>query len=219
MLVSDDAATWRVAYGSPVDGRLVALASVAGRFYALLVGSSAGGVGGESLAVWSSDDGTQWRLDDEQPAVPVEATWFHDIAMIPAGDRLLIVAGGETSGVAGFASIALLGPYAAVAPGRLAALRTRRSEPMIAALMELAGGSVGTGAPIEVRGVRPAASSAGSAGSSRRRGTRSDGHGDHDRRNDQQSQRRGHADGIGGRPDDRWPDHERQRQECERCRQ
>ena len=110
VLVSDDASTWRVAYGSPVEGRLEALTSVAGRFYALLVGTDPVDGKGESLAVWSSDDGTEWRLDDEQPTVPFEAASFHDIDMIPAGNRLLIVAGAETSRAPGFASVAMIGP-------------------------------------------------------------------------------------------------------------
>jgi hypothetical protein len=112
MLVSDDATTWRVAYGSPVDGRLVAMTSAAGRFYALLDVSDPTNVPGhgESLALWSSDDGTQWRLDEAQPTLPVAVTSFYEVAMAVAGDRLVVTAAGETQAAPGFASVALLGP-------------------------------------------------------------------------------------------------------------
>ena len=112
MLVSDDATTWRVGYGSPVDGRLAAMTSAAGRFYALLVVSDAtnGQRGGESLALWSSDDGTQWRLDEAQPSLPISVTSFHEVDMAVAGDRLVVTAAGETEDATGFASVALLGP-------------------------------------------------------------------------------------------------------------
>jgi hypothetical protein len=112
MLVSDDLTTWRVGYGSPVDGRLVAMTSAGGRFYALLVVTDVanGQRTGESLALWSSDDGTQWRLDETQPSLPVAVTSFHEVAMAVAGDRLVVTAAAETEAAPGFASVALLGP-------------------------------------------------------------------------------------------------------------
>ena len=112
MLISDDLSTWRVGYGSPVDGRLAAMTSAAGRFHAVLIvpGATDGDRTTFTLAVWSSDDGTQWKLEEEQPVLPVPVTSFHAVDMAVAGDRLVVSAAGETDDTSGFASVALLGP-------------------------------------------------------------------------------------------------------------
>lgn len=112
MLISDDLSAWRVGYGSPVDGRLAAMTSAAGRFYAVLIVTGASGPSRTafSLAVWSSDDGTQWKLEEEQPVLPVPVSSFHEVDMAVAGGRLVVTAAGETEDADGFASVALLGP-------------------------------------------------------------------------------------------------------------
>jgi hypothetical protein len=110
MAISDDAAAWRIPYGSPVDGHLVAMTSAAGRFHAVLATGRTDDASA-SLAVWSSDDGTNWRLDGEQPSPPFFIGSLHEIALTLAGDRLLIVAGMEVRGPPfDLASLAMLGP-------------------------------------------------------------------------------------------------------------
>lgn len=107
LLVSDEVAGWRFAYGSPVDGRLVAMTSAAGRLHAVLAIEAAPDVP-DSLAVWSSDDGTNWRPDADQPTLPVTGI-LQDVSVVPFGGRLLIVAGMITDEGTGV-SVALLGP-------------------------------------------------------------------------------------------------------------
>ena len=86
------------------DAPLTSPSQAAGRFHAVLANE----VGPDPLTVWSSDDGTNWRPDDDQPSLPVAGT-LHDVSVVPFGGRLLIVAGMNTEDGTGV-SVALLGP-------------------------------------------------------------------------------------------------------------
>ena len=108
-MLASDAGDWRVAYGSPVGGELVAMTSVEGRFHALLAGDDPTS-GLRSLALWSSDDGEDWRPAETQPSLPMGVASFHDVDMAVADDRLIVTAAGETLSDEGFASFALLSP-------------------------------------------------------------------------------------------------------------
>ena len=108
-LVSDDGGDWRVAYGSPVGGELVALTSAAGRFYALLAVNDPTS-GRRSLALWSSDDGEDWRPAAAQPSLPEGLASLYYVDMEAADDRLVVTAAGERVSDEGFASVALLSP-------------------------------------------------------------------------------------------------------------
>jgi hypothetical protein len=109
ILLSDDARTWSVAYGSPVSGTLQAISAAGARFHALL--ASPGPEGGLStLVLWLSDDGEQWRIAKAQPMLFSDAMSFHHVAMTVAGDRLLVVASGEMGPQGDLGSIALLSP-------------------------------------------------------------------------------------------------------------
>ena len=110
LLLSDDGSRWDVAYGSPVGGEVKALASMGGRFYALVAVPETFSLGPATLALWSSGEGTEWALEEWQPPMPLGAMWLHAVDLAVLGDRLLVTASGtegpdETSG-----SIALLSP-------------------------------------------------------------------------------------------------------------
>ena len=110
ILVSDDGSAWRIAHGSPVDGELVAVTAAAGRFHALLKVPDQDS-GWQSLALWSSVDGTDWSLEEAQPTLPGGGMTFHDVDLAVAGDhRLVVTAAGESAPDGAFTSIALLGP-------------------------------------------------------------------------------------------------------------
>ena len=65
---------------------------------------------GSTLQVWLSDAGSDWRLANAQPMLPADAMSFHHVAMTAAGDRLLVVASGESGDEGDLVSIALLSP-------------------------------------------------------------------------------------------------------------
>jgi len=110
LLLSDDVADWSVAYGSPVDGDLRALAALGTGLQALLVVSDRRlEQHGYGLTLWSSGDGTNWAPEEAQPRLPVAITWLDHVAMAAAGDRLVVTASGW-SGSDELASVALLSP-------------------------------------------------------------------------------------------------------------
>jgi hypothetical protein len=110
LMLTDDSVDWRVAYGSPVDGELQALASVGGGFQALLTTRPALPEQGDSLVAWSSEDGTDWVRQDAQPTLPAAVTWLDDVAVAVADDRLVVTAWGQLAPDGDNVSIALLGP-------------------------------------------------------------------------------------------------------------
>jgi hypothetical protein len=110
VLLSEGGADWQVAYGSPVGGELRAMTSQGGRFVALLSVPETGGHG-DTLALWTSDEGTDWTLDPAQPTLPAGGMWFHDVDMAVAGDRLVVTASGDSTGEDGSSSsVVLLSP-------------------------------------------------------------------------------------------------------------
>ena len=110
MLLTPDGTAWHVAYGSPVDGQLKAMAAAGGRFLALLTGPSVqGDESGDTLALWASGDGTDWTLEEAQPMLPVAGMWIRDADMAVAGDRVVVTVSGDVDG-SEFVSVALLSP-------------------------------------------------------------------------------------------------------------
>lgn len=110
MLLAPDGTDWQVAYGSPVDGQVKALTAEGGRFLALVAGpSTQGDERGDTLALWASADGTDWRLEETQPTLPVAGLWIHTADMAVAGDRLVVIISGDVDG-SEFVSVALLSP-------------------------------------------------------------------------------------------------------------
>jgi len=110
LLLSAGGSRWDTAYGSPVGGEIKALASMGGKFYALVAVPETFPQGPATLALWSSVDGTDWAREQVQPSMPLGAMWLHDVDLAVQGDRLLVTASGtegpdETSG-----SVALLSP-------------------------------------------------------------------------------------------------------------
>ena len=75
ILVSDDGRSWTFAYGSPVGGELVGLLAVDEGFRALLRAEDG------TLAVWASDDGSDWVRMAPLPALPGGAVAIRDAAM------------------------------------------------------------------------------------------------------------------------------------------
>lgn len=112
VLLSHDGESWQVPYGSPVGGELWALAAQGTRFAALLTVSDAGdAVPGDSLAVWLSDDGSDWVVDATHPLPPMDGILLFDAAMAVAGDRLVVTASGESAAEDGAAvSMVLVSP-------------------------------------------------------------------------------------------------------------
>jgi hypothetical protein len=108
-MLASDAGDWRVAYGSPVGGELVAMTSLAGRFYALLAGEDPTS-GRPSLALWSSDDGEDWRLASAQPSMPEVVASLYEVDLATVDGRLIVTASGEAVSDEGFTSVALLSP-------------------------------------------------------------------------------------------------------------
>ncbi len=115
LLLSAGGSRWDVAYGSPVGGEVEALASMDGRFYAVVAVPETFAQGPATLALWSSIDGADWALEEAQPPMPLGAMWLHDVDLVVLGDRLLVTASGtggcdeEGCDVLG-GSIALLSP-------------------------------------------------------------------------------------------------------------
>jgi hypothetical protein len=110
LLTSADGSAWDVAYGSPVGGEVKALASMGGRFYALVASPVVFPQGPAILVLWSSGDGTDWTLEEWYPSMPLGPMWLHAVDMAVLGDRLLLTASGtEGLGEAG-GSVAILSP-------------------------------------------------------------------------------------------------------------
>jgi hypothetical protein len=82
-----------------------------GHFYAIVALRETFPQGPASLALWSSDDGTDWALEEWQPSMPLGAMWLHDVDLAVFGDRLLVTASG-TEGIdtKPSGSVALLSP-------------------------------------------------------------------------------------------------------------
>jgi photosystem II stability/assembly factor-like uncharacterized protein len=111
VLVSDDGRTWDVADGV---GAHLALASLDGRFYALVSECADAGCQSRSLALWASDDGASWSRHPSQPSLPVGAQDFVSVDVAPAGDRLVVTAGYFAMPYGELTSAALIGPVLAV---------------------------------------------------------------------------------------------------------
>ena len=110
LMVTDDVAEWSVAYGSPVDGDLRALASKGAGFQAILaVPDGQTKQHGYALTLWSSEDGTNWALERPQPRLPIVITWLDHVDIAAAGDRLVVTASGW-AGPDQLVSVALLSP-------------------------------------------------------------------------------------------------------------
>lgn len=111
VLVSDDARTWDVADGI---GAHLALASLAGRFYALVSECADAGCQSHDLALWTSADGTSWSRHPSQPSLPVAAQDFVSVDVAPDGDRLVVTAGYFALPYGELTSAGLLSPALAV---------------------------------------------------------------------------------------------------------
>jgi hypothetical protein len=111
VLVSDDGRTWDVANGEV--GRHLALASLDGRFYALVAECTDAECQRRGLALWTSDDGASWSRHPSQPALPVEAQDFVSVDVASAGDRLVVTAGYFAAPYGELTSAALVSPVLA----------------------------------------------------------------------------------------------------------
>jgi hypothetical protein len=107
VLVSDDGRTWDVADGV---GAHLALASLAGRLYALVAECADAGCQSRSLALWGSDDGASWSRHPSQPSLPIKAQEVVSVDVAPAGDRLVVTVGYFGAPYGELTSAALLSP-------------------------------------------------------------------------------------------------------------
>jgi hypothetical protein len=110
LLLSPDGSAWQVAYGSPVGGKLWAMTTEGGHFYALVAVPATLPEGPAGLSLWASGDGTNWALEQSQPTMPLGPMWLGNVDMAVFGDRLVVIASAlEGVDVPG-GSIALLSP-------------------------------------------------------------------------------------------------------------